>query len=68
MSVIAEVNKRIAGKDIAASQLPEFVRAQFPTFVAFVEAYYEWLDTQQVDYKKLRDIDETLVDFIKYLS
>jgi len=68
MSVIAEVNKRIAGKDIAASQLPEFVRAQFPTFVAFVEAYYEWLDTQQVDYKKLRDIDETLVDFIKYFK
>ena len=69
MSSLVETNNlRIAAKDIAASQLPEFVRTQYPTFVAFVEAYYEWLDTQSVDYKALRDIDSTLTDYIKYFK
>jgi len=59
---------RVALKDISASQLPEFIRAEYPTFVTFVEAYYEFLDNNSVDFKKLRDIDETLVDFIKYFK
>jgi len=27
-----------------AGQLPEFVRVDHPTMVAFLNAYYEWLD------------------------
>ncbi|NDB82743.1 MAG: hypothetical protein EB127_08390, partial [Alphaproteobacteria bacterium] len=30
--------------DIVSSQLPEFVRADHPTFVAFIQAYYEYLE------------------------
>jgi hypothetical protein len=59
---------RVQLKDLVASQLPEFVRSQYPTFVAFVEAYYEYLDKNSVDLEKLRDIDDTLDDFIKYFK
>jgi hypothetical protein len=49
---------------LVSRQLPEFVREDYPTFVAFVEAYYEYLEAQGVNLKTLRDIDETLEDFI----
>ena len=29
------------------SQVPEFVREEHPTFIAFLEAYYEYLETKQ---------------------
>ena len=29
---------------VVSNQLPEFVRADHPTFVAFLEAYYEYLE------------------------
>lgn len=59
---------RVLLKDLVASQLPEFVRSQYPTFVAFVEAYYEFLDSKNIDLAKLRDIDDTLDEFIKYFK
>lgn len=59
---------RVKLNDIVASQLPEFVREQYPTFVAFVEAYYEFLDQNQVDINQIRDIDTTLDEFIKYFK
>ena len=61
-------NNRVALKNIAAQHLPEFVRAEYPTFVAFVEAYYEYLDSQNVDLKDIRDIDSTLEDYIKFFK
>jgi hypothetical protein len=61
-------NKRVALKDLVASQTPEFIRAQYPTFVTFLEAYYEYLDNNSVDLKKIRDIDQTLDEFIKYFK
>lgn len=68
MEQTLEQLNRVALKDLSASQLPEFVRAEYPTFVAFVEAYYEFLDNNSVDFKKIRDIDTTLTDFIKYFK
>jgi hypothetical protein len=65
---MAEGFNRIALKDLVAQQLPEFVRAEYPTFVSFVEAYYEFLDQQDVDLASLRDIDRTLDDYIKYFK
>jgi len=59
---------RVGLKNLVAQQLPEFIRAEYPTFVAFVEAYYEYLDNQGVDLKKVRDIDETLEDYIKFFK
>ena len=49
---------------VVRSQLPEFIREDYPTFVAFVEAYYDYLKTQGVDLSNIRDIDTTLEQFI----
>ena len=55
--------------DRVASQLPRFVRADHPTFVAFLEAYYEWLEITE-DYRagqdllSERDVDETMDSFL----
>lgn len=49
---------------IVSRQLPEFVREDYPAFVAFIEAYYSWLKTQQVDLESTRDLDKTLDVFV----
>jgi len=52
---------------LVASQLPEFVREDNQTFVAFLEAYYEYLQNQDGnDLKSLGDLDSTLDSFIKH--
>ena len=61
-------NIRTKISNVVATQLPEFVRAEYPTFVAFVEAYYEFLENSQVDISKIRDIDSTLDEFIKHFK
>lgn len=53
---------------LVSRQIPEFVREDYPTFVAFVEAYYEWLQTQLLDYASTRDLDTTLDEFIQYFK
>lgn len=50
---------------LVRSQLPEFVREDYQTFVAFVEAYYEYIQNNDLDLKTIRDIDTTLESFIK---
>ena len=53
-----------------AQQLPEFVRSDHPTFTAFIEAYYEWLETEDqalnisFRLRDISDIDDTLEEFI----
>lgn len=54
--------------NIVSQQLPEFVREDYQTFVAFIEAYYEYLDNQNYDLYELRDIDKTLDEFIVYFK
>lgn len=49
---------------VVSRQLPEHIREDYPTFVAFVEAYYEYLQDQGVDFSAIRDIDNTLEEFI----
>jgi hypothetical protein len=51
---------------LVSKQLPEFIREDYPTFVTFLEAYYEWLGTQDADLYKLRDIDNTLDTFLEH--
>ena len=53
---------------IVAQQLPEFIREDYPTFVAFLEAYYEYLESQNSNLYDIRDIDKTLDNFINYLA
>lgn len=62
------MHSKINLADIVSRQLPEFVREDYPTFVAFLEAYYEFLKTQQYDLDKTKDIDETLDKFITYFK
>ena len=53
---------------IVSSQLPEFIRDEYQTFVDFLKAYYEFLETTQKDPTTLRDIDTTLDAFITYFK
>jgi hypothetical protein len=62
MSQINTIRTPIAS--VVRAQLPEFVREDYPTFVAFVEAYYEFLQNQGVDLTEFRDIDKTLETFV----
>jgi hypothetical protein len=49
---------------VVSRQIPEFIREDYPTFVSFVEAYYEYLQDQGVDLSTARDIDKTLEEFV----
>ena len=49
---------------VVSRQIPEFIREDYPTFVAFVEAYYKYLQDQGVDLTAVKDIDQTLEQFI----
>ena len=61
------------------SQFPDFYKQEGPLFIAFVKAYYEWLESDRETLyhgrrlPEYRDIDKTLDEFIlffktKYLS
>jgi len=55
-----------------SDRLPEFVRVDHPTLVAFMSAYYEWLGLRRdkgkilspLDMKDIPDIDVTLDQFV----
>lgn len=52
---------------VVSRQVPEFVREDNAQFVAFLEAYYEFLEqTEKRNLESIRDIDDTVDDFIKY--
>ena len=68
---------------LVGSQLPDFISAEHPKFLAFVQKYYEWLETNNLDgisntagntiYQAMnidnyRDIDQTPPEFIRYFK
>ena len=54
---------------IVSSQFPGFVREDHEAFVAFVKAYYEFLQQDySTDLKTVRDIDTTLDEYIKHFK
>jgi hypothetical protein len=54
---------------VVSKQLPEFVREDNAQFVAFLEAYYEFLEqTNKRNLESLRDIDDTVDSFIQYFK
>jgi hypothetical protein len=55
-------------KSLIQSQLPEYVKEEYDTFVQFLQAYYEYLETTQVDLYTARDLDKTLESFITYFK
>jgi hypothetical protein len=56
------------------NQFPDFYKNEGPKFIAFLEAYYEWLETegQAINLSRrlteLRDIDTTLDSFLEYFK
>ncbi len=56
-------------KSIVSKQIPEFAREDYPLFVAFIEAYYEYLDQyEKRDLIDVRDIDSTLDSYIQFFK
>ena len=54
-------------KNIVSKQVPEFIRSDYPAFVEFLKAYYEYLNQYESrDLLDKRDIDKTLDSFIQY--
>jgi hypothetical protein len=57
---------------LVQSQLPEFVRSDYSTFVSFLEAYYEFLEQDQSSQELIQnalsysDIDKTASSFVQY--
>ena len=57
---------------IVGSQLPEFIQNEYPTFVAFIESYYKFIEQDQGAYELLQnaksyaDVDTTIPSFIQY--
>ena len=58
-------------------QVPEFVREEYPLFIQFLEAYYEFLETEQgtqnndlttkaKDLRFISDVDESIDEFQQY--
>lgn len=59
---------------LVREQLPSFVRSDYQTFVAFVEAYYEYLEQYHnlTDFTRhllqYDDVEQTLSEFLDYFS
>jgi hypothetical protein len=57
---------------LVPSQLPEFVRSDYSTFVSFLEAYYQFLEQDQSSQELIQnalsysDIDSTASSFVQY--
>ena len=57
---------------LVENQFPAFYKEEGPKFLAFVKAYYQYLETTgkqqdvQRNLKNYKDIDTTLDDYIKY--
>lgn len=50
---------------LVANQLPDFIQVDFPKFIAFLQAYYRFLElNDKRDFTDLRSIDTTLDAFI----
>ena len=58
--------------ELVNSQLPEFIRSDYTTFVAFLEYYYKFLEQDQgalelvQNARQYSDIDKTTSSFVNY--
>jgi len=57
---------------LVPDQLPEFIKTDYTTFVAFLEAYYQFLEQDQnaqellQNARSYRDVDTTVDSFVEY--
>jgi hypothetical protein len=55
--------------NIVPNQLPEFVRADYPAFVEFIQAYYKWLTENYIlSVEDVVDIDNTVDSYVKHFK
>ena len=66
--------ENVRTSNLVSSQLPDFVRSDYPKFVTFLEKYYEWLETtDSVSYeidalRNANDIDSSDDYYIEQLK
>jgi hypothetical protein len=63
---------KIPAVSTVSHQFPEFVKEDYPKFIRFVELYYEFLKTSELEgvgesFNSIRDVDNTLDKFIDSL-
>ena len=65
---MAKVKAKVS--TVVGKQLPEFVREDHPYFINFLEAYYEWLETNYRlrDLENLASADSTLDEYVEYFA
>lgn len=50
-------------------QVPQHILAEYPAFVEFITAYYEWFDQQSIgSLYDLLDVDNTVESFVQYFK
>lgn len=53
---------------LVKNQLPRFIRENKPELVAFIEAYYKFVEENDIDLESIQDVDTTLDEFIPHLK
>jgi len=56
---------------VVKDQVPEFIRDENENFTAFLKAYYEWYEDvyiPQNSIEDIRDVDETIDQFVQYFK
>lgn len=53
---------------IFEKQIPEFIAADSPKFVAFMEAYYRFLEDYQINIESIKDVDLSPDDLLQFLK
>lgn len=64
------IQKMTSIADVVASQFPQFVREDYTTFIAFIEAYYTFLNNQKLsrNLENIKDVNDTLDEFIQLVK
>ena len=53
---------------LAPSQVPEFIAADAPKFVEFLQAYYQFVDQYRFNIERLRDVDAASTELLTFLK
>lgn len=64
------MQKQNSISDVVAGHFPYFVQEDYPTFIAFVEAYYTFLNSQKLtrSLENIKDVNTSLDDFISLIK
>jgi hypothetical protein len=61
---------RVNISTLVPSQVPEYIRTNYTTFVQFIQAYYDYMDQTGVvvDISTIRDLDKSIALFIDHIK